>query len=83
MREDKAGGYRQVTYQENCLLCGASAIAVFAMSGGCIVYPQEKIQSLCPQHIIRATPLGKIILIKDLREDTSYAIPELGLPASE
>lgn len=64
-----------------CLLCGAPAIAIYNMPGGCYVYPQVKIQALCPQHIIKASPQNGMELIEDLREDKSYAVPELGLPA--
>jgi hypothetical protein len=65
-----------------CLLCGHPAIAIFSMPGGCVVHPREEVQALCPQHIVRATPLGGMGLLVDLRADTSVAVPELGLPAS-
>lgn len=65
-----------------CLLCGAPAIAIFDMPGGCFCYPDETTQPLCPQHIIQAHPLGGMTLVKDLRADTSEPVPELGLPSS-
>lgn len=64
-----------------CLLCGKEAIAIFDMPKGCIVYPLEIKQALCPQHIMRSTPLGGMTLIEDFRIDKSFPIPELGLPA--
>jgi hypothetical protein len=64
-----------------CLLCGAPAIAVFEMPGGCVVHPRATVQPLCPQHVVRATPLRGMRLLYDLRADRSGAVPELGLPA--
>ena len=48
---------------------GAPAAAVYAMSGGCVVYPGDREQALCLQHEARATPLGTMTLLRDLLEE--------------
>jgi hypothetical protein len=63
-----------------CLLCSDNAIAIFYMPGGCYVYENEKIQALCPQHIIQARPQNGMYLLEDLRQDKTQAVPELQLP---
>jgi hypothetical protein len=44
------------------------------------VYENEKIQALCPQHIIQARPQNGMYLLEDLRQDKTQAVPELQLP---
>lgn len=46
-----------------CRFCDAEAVAVFSLPAGCLVYPNDREQALCAQHIARATPLGTMIRI--------------------
>lgn len=48
-----------------CRFCGDKALAVgrWAMSEGCVCYPDDREQDLCAQHAIRATPLGDMVLL--------------------
>src|SRR5438132_14028642 len=41
-----------------CRMCDSLAIGRFSLDRGCVVYPDDKVQNLCPQHVIDATPLG-------------------------
>lgn len=43
---------------------GNIAIARFAMDRGCVCYPDDREQDLCAQHVLRATPLGSMTLIR-------------------
>lgn len=49
-----------------CRQCGERAVAVFAMSEGCVVYPDDREQALCWQHAHKAAPLGSMELTRDL-----------------
>lgn len=60
---------------EKCIQCGNPAIAVFRFDEGCVVYPDIQLQPLCPQHIVKATPLGGMELVRDLRLPGSMGIP--------
>ncbi len=51
--------------------CGP-AIAVFAMDRGCVCYPDDRQQALCMQHIVRATPLGRMTVVRDLTADAEF-----------
>lgn len=55
-----------------CRFCGAAAVAVFALPRGCICYPDDREQALCPQHVIRATPLGGMTLLRDLTNGAAF-----------
>jgi hypothetical protein len=44
----------------------APADAIYALSDGCLCYPDDREQALCRQHIDRATPLGTMTLVRDL-----------------
>lgn len=41
-----------------CRFCGKPAIARFSMERGCMCYPEDREQALCPQHIVSAEPIG-------------------------
>lgn len=43
-----------------CRFCGKAALATFSLPKGCMCYPDDREQALCPQHIISATPLGEM-----------------------
>ena len=52
-----------------CRFCKSDALAVFHLPRGCFCYPDDREQALCPQHIIRATPLGEMTLKEVLDAD--------------
>jgi hypothetical protein len=55
-----------------CRFNDSEAVAVFAMSEGCVCFPDDREQALCMQHIVRATPLGEMTLIRDLTVDGAF-----------
>jgi hypothetical protein len=54
-----------------CRFCAAPAVAVYAMDRGCACYPEDREQSLCIQHIVSATPRGKMEL-KGVLDHAAY-----------
>lgn len=50
-----------------CRFCGEPAVAVFRLPGGCVCFPDDREQALCPQHILRATPLAGMELMITLK----------------
>jgi hypothetical protein len=56
---------RENSLVSRCYLCGDIAIAIFEMPGGCIAYPNVKLQPLCPSHLVKATPLNGMYLKED------------------
>jgi hypothetical protein len=46
-----------------CRFCGSLAAARFRLDRGCVCYPDDRIQDLCMQHVVRATPLGGMELM--------------------
>ena len=48
-----------------CRFCNDEAIGEFFLSGGCLVYPNDRYQNLCWHHVLRATNLGGFELVKD------------------
>lgn len=49
-----------------CRFCTAHAVAVFDLPEGCLCYPHDREQSLCPHHAFKANPIGDMVLKKDL-----------------
>jgi hypothetical protein len=49
-----------------CRFCGDVAAARYALSAGCLCYPDDREQDLCVQHIIRASPRGSMQLVRIL-----------------
>jgi hypothetical protein len=47
-----------------CRFCGAASIGVYAFDEGCLCYPDDREQALCPQHVVRATPLEGMRLLR-------------------
>lgn len=43
-----------------CRQCGAPATHRVTLSAGCVVWPHDREQYLCQQHLVKATPLGTI-----------------------
>jgi hypothetical protein len=41
-------------------------MAVFSLEKGCFCYPDDRQQALCPQHYVKATPIGKMELVQVL-----------------
>ena len=50
----------------------SAAVAIFTFSRGCICFPDDREQALCIQHIVGATPLGSMELVKDLTKDDAF-----------
>lgn len=53
-----------------CRFGDRPAIARYALSDGCVCYPDDREQDLCVQHILRATPLGtmkKLVVYDEAR----------------
>lgn len=46
-----------------CRFCKSPAAGRFKLDTGCFCYPDDREQDLCPQHIIRATPVGSFELL--------------------
>jgi hypothetical protein len=46
-----------------CRFCGAPAVGIYYFDKGCVCYPDDRMQSLCEQHIVKATPIGNMRLI--------------------
>lgn len=44
---------------------GEPAVARYAMSDGCVCFPNDRVQDLCSQHEHRASPLGNMMLLID------------------
>ena len=51
-----------------CRFCSDPAVAVYTMSQGCLCHPGDREQALCWHHVVRATPLGNMVLKEDLTE---------------
>lgn len=51
-----------------CRFCGTPAVAVFSLDEGCACFPDDREQALCMQHIVRASPLGEMAMVRDLTE---------------
>jgi hypothetical protein len=49
-----------------CRICGDPPVAVYRLERGCVCYPDDREQALCPQHAVRSEPLGDMDMIKDL-----------------
>ena len=52
-----------------CRFGDGRAVALFAMDEGCVCFPDDRRQSLCPQHILRASPCGSMELVQLLVPD--------------
>ena len=46
-----------------CRFCGDVAVAIYEFSEGCQAQPNWKIQALCVQHELKASPIGTMTLI--------------------
>jgi hypothetical protein len=51
-----------------CVMCGDPAVALYRMEKGCVCRPDDREQALCQQHIVKATPLGSMELVRYLAE---------------
>jgi hypothetical protein len=60
----------------HCRFGDGEAIGRFALSDGCVAFPEDREQDLCWHHARRATPLGSFELIAD------YTLPG-GMRAAE
>jgi hypothetical protein len=47
-----------------CRFCDMPSVEIYRLDKGCFRYPDDHEQALCSQHVLRATPLGEMILIK-------------------
>jgi hypothetical protein len=55
-----------------CRLCDSAAVARFRLPGGCWVYPEDREQDLCCQHIVKATPPAGMELVADYTRDQVF-----------
>lgn len=55
-----------------CRFHNTPAVAVFRMPGGCTCFPEDTEQALCMQHVVRATPLNRMYLLRDLTPDGAF-----------
>jgi len=62
----------RVTRIARCRFCESEAIGVFSLPDGCLCYPEDREQSLCLHHVVKATPLGEMILTRDLSRDGKF-----------
>jgi len=70
---------------ETCRFCDSPAVAVFAMPRGCWCHPDDRRQSLCLHHAIKATPLGGMVLTSILIQEGDWRdelIERFGSPAA-
>lgn len=49
-----------------CRFCDSPAVAVFRLDAGCACHPNDREQALCEQHVVKATPIGDMVLIRSL-----------------
>jgi hypothetical protein len=63
-----------------CRFCNSPAAGRFALSRGCVAFPEDREQLLCLHHWCRATPLGDMVLVEDLRRADGEGAFGLGGP---
>jgi hypothetical protein len=49
-----------------CRICGDPAVAIYRLERGCVCYPDDREQALCPQHAVRSEPLGDMEMIQEI-----------------
>lgn len=55
-----------------CRFCASEAVAIFDIPEGCACYPDDRVQTLCMQHVVGATPIGAMTLKEDLTKDKEF-----------
>ncbi len=58
--------------QISCIFCNEPAIEIHYFDKGCVCIRNPGSQALCQHHIIRATPLGNMTLVKKLYEEDKF-----------
>lgn len=53
----------------------AQAVALVAVSRGCACYPDDRLQALCPQHIVSSEPLGSFQVVAHCADELVGADP--------
>jgi hypothetical protein len=53
-------------------MCDDEALAIFAVSEGCLCRPDDREQALCLHHIMKATPLGSFELKEDFTLNNAF-----------
>lgn len=56
-----------------CRFGDGEAIALFHMVDGCMCFPDEREQDLCLHHAYRATPLGRMVMIRDYSQGQQFS----------
>lgn len=46
-----------------CRFDGDPAVLALVLEAGCVGYPGDRFQFLCPQHAMRSTPLGESVAV--------------------
>ena len=52
-----------------CRFCDQPAVARFALPAGCAVYPNDREQDLCIQHVVNSEPIRGAVLVEVLDAD--------------
>ena len=55
-----------------CRFCDDLAVAVFDLPRGCACFPDDRVQALCMQHIVKANDLAGMSLKTDLTVDGAF-----------
>ena len=55
-----------------CRFCDDLAVAVFDLPRGCACFPDDRVQALCMQHIVKANDLAGMSLKVDLTVDGAF-----------
>jgi hypothetical protein len=53
----------------------AQAVALVALSHGCACYPEDRLQPLCPQHILSSEPLGSFQVVAHCADEIAGVDP--------
>lgn len=55
-----------------CRFCSSPGVGVYHLPEGCVCHPGDRVQVLCAQHVVRATPVGDMTTLAgwDRRTET-------------
>ena len=60
-------------HAHKCVLCDSKAVAIFFLSRGCAVLPDNFVQPLCAHHAFKSTPIGCMIMIEDYTKGKEFS----------
>jgi hypothetical protein len=64
-----------------CRFGDGEAVAAVALDRGCVAHPDDREQALCLHHLVRARPLGGMLLTRELTEGGALTRWLRGQPA--